>query len=62
MHVHHLTPLATMTGPYQVDPISDLRPVCPNCHAMIHRYPGAPCSIEELQRIMAQARSQETGA
>jgi len=61
MHVHHLRPLATTTARYQVDPVQDLRPVCPNCHAMIHRYPGEPCSIEALQEIMAQARQQQAG-
>ncbi|MFM7261797.1 MAG: HNH endonuclease [bacterium] len=37
MHVHHLVPLATIGKTYAVDPVKDLRPVCPNCHAMLHR-------------------------
>jgi len=36
IHVHHLRPLSTLTKEYVVDPIADLRPVCPNCHAVIH--------------------------
>ena len=36
IHVHHLTPIAQVGGPASVDPIRDLRPVCPNCHAVIH--------------------------
>ncbi len=36
IHVHHLTPLSEIGQAYQVDPIKDLRPVCPNCHAVIH--------------------------
>lgn len=37
IHVHHLTTLAHMGGKsYSVNPINDLRPVCPNCHAMLH--------------------------
>lgn len=36
MHVHHLVPLADVKAEYEVDPIRDLRPVCPNCHAVIH--------------------------
>lgn len=51
MHVHHLRPLAIVGGKYEVDPISDLRPVCPNCHAMLHRT-SPPKSIEELQNIV----------
>ena len=37
IHVHHLKPLYSIAEKYIVDPIQDLRPVCPNCHAMIHR-------------------------
>jgi 5-methylcytosine-specific restriction protein A len=37
IHVHHLRQLSTLSGSYRVDPINDLIPVCPNCHAMLHR-------------------------
>ncbi len=37
IHVHHLRPLADIGGDYEVDPVADLIPVCPNCHAMLHR-------------------------
>ena len=37
IHVHHLRPLGTLKSSYRLDPIKDLVPVCPNCHAMIHR-------------------------
>jgi 5-methylcytosine-specific restriction protein A len=48
IHVHHLRPLSQLKARYQVDPIQDLRPVCANCHAVLHlRTP--PYSIEELQ-------------
>ncbi|MEQ8673630.1 MAG: HNH endonuclease [Aggregatilineales bacterium] len=54
IHVHHLKPLSEQDGEYEVDPIGDLRPVCPNCHAMLHkRMP--PYSIEELKNIREQA-------
>ncbi|CAG9273454.1 putative enzyme [Paraburkholderia unamae] len=36
IHVHHLVPLTKIRKGYNVDPIADLRPVCPNCHAMLH--------------------------
>lgn len=36
IHVHHLIPLSDVGRRYRVDPIADLRPVCPNCHAVIH--------------------------
>lgn len=48
IHVHHLTQIATVKKTYSVDPIKDLRPVCPNCHAMLHRQTPA-LTIEELK-------------
>jgi 5-methylcytosine-specific restriction enzyme A len=36
IHVHHLIELSVAGEGYQVDPINDLIPVCPNCHAMLH--------------------------
>lgn len=36
IHVHHLERLSD-TGQRFVDPQTDLIPVCPNCHAMLHR-------------------------
>jgi hypothetical protein len=36
IHVHHLVDLALGGGPTEIDGIRDLRPVCPNCHAMLH--------------------------
>jgi hypothetical protein len=49
MHVHHLKSLSTVDQQYEVDPIQDLRPVCPNCHAMIHRA-DPPLSIGDLRK------------
>ena len=51
IHVHHLVPLSEVGEGYQVNPIEDLRPVCPNCHAMIHKR-NPPFSINELQRML----------
>lgn len=36
IHVHHLREISTIGDEHKVDPVNDLRPVCPNCHAMIH--------------------------
>lgn len=51
IHVHHLTPLATATPKNKVNPIEDLRPVCPNCHAMLHK-DNPPLTIEELKSYL----------
>ncbi|MGD6846309.1 HNH endonuclease [Rossellomorea aquimaris] len=50
IHVHHLTPLHEIQKGYKVNPIEDLIPVCPNCHAMLHRKEdGVYLSVEELR-------------
>lgn len=36
IHVHHVVPLAEVGGEYELNPETDLVPICPNCHAMIH--------------------------
>ncbi|MEW6063992.1 HNH endonuclease [Desulforamulus profundi] len=46
IEVHHLRPLHEINKEYQIDPVNDLRPVCPNCHAMLHK---ASLTIEELR-------------
>lgn len=56
IHVHHLVPLHTIEEAYQVDPIKDLRPVCPNCHAMIH-VGGDMLSIAKLKRIIRRTET-----
>ena len=51
IHVHHLKKLSEINKEYVVDPIKDLRPVCPNCHAMIHKR-NVPYSIDEMKKII----------
>jgi 5-methylcytosine-specific restriction endonuclease McrA len=53
-HVHHLNPLSCVGADYEVDPIEDLRPVCPNCHAVLHRR-EPPYSLDEVRELL-QAR------
>jgi 5-methylcytosine-specific restriction enzyme A len=54
IHVHHLKPLSLVNTTYEVDPINDLRPVCPNCHAVIHRC-NPPYTIEEVRTFLNDA-------
>ncbi len=51
IRVHHSNPLALTDGEYELDPVNDLRPVCPNCHAMLHR-PEKLLSITELVALV----------
>lgn len=55
MEVHHIKPISQRGGDYILDPINDLRPLCSNCHSMIHRTnPVMP--IEELKEIYERNR------
>ncbi len=54
IHVHHVIPMAKVGTKYRLRPIKDLRPVCPNCHAVIHRR-DPPFSIEEIQHMLRKS-------
>jgi 5-methylcytosine-specific restriction protein A len=50
-HVHHIMPLSQMGGSRHVNPLTDLIPLCANCHAMIHR--GSTVLLpEDLKRVV----------
>lgn len=51
IHVHHKLDISKIKKEYKVNPITDLVPVCPNCHAMLHKRKPA-YSIEELKQII----------
>jgi 5-methylcytosine-specific restriction protein A len=51
IHVHHKVDISTIGNEYSVNPVTDLIPVCPNCHAMLHKRKPA-YSIEELKRMI----------
>lgn len=53
IHIHHLDPIADATGPRHVIPEKDLVPVCPNCHAMIHRK-SPPLTIAKIRSVLAK--------
>ncbi len=50
IHVHHLLELSAIGEEYEVDPINDLLPVCPNCHLIAHsRTPAyTPSEIKKM--------------
>ncbi|MFM7174523.1 MAG: HNH endonuclease [Caldilinea sp.] len=52
IHVHHLRPLAAIGAAYVLDPVRDLVPVCPNCHAVIHLRREGVYSIDEVREMM----------
>ena len=53
IHVHHLKPVSEIAEAYSVDPINDLRPICPNCHSVIHLREIA-YSIDEVRAMLGR--------
>jgi 5-methylcytosine-specific restriction protein A len=51
IHVHHIVPVSALGKGYVINPVKDLVPLCPNCHAMIHRI-DPPLSPEELRQMI----------
>jgi 5-methylcytosine-specific restriction enzyme A len=51
IHVDHTVELSSVGPGYRVDPVNDLRPVCPHCHAMVHRR-RPTLSVDELRQIL----------
>lgn len=50
IHVHHIQPVSQMGTPRILDPITDLVPLCPNCHTIIHKR-NPPLTLQELSEI-----------
>lgn len=55
IEVHHLKQLSEIGKRYKIDPVVHLRPVCPNCHAMIHRH-DPPYSIRQVKSFYYEAK------
>lgn len=51
IHVHHKLDIAIIGKEYSINPIKNLIPVCPNCHAMLHKRKPS-YSVEELKLMM----------
>lgn len=57
IHIHHLEPLATRKGRGTPTSAADLRPVCPNCHSVIHARSPA-FSIDEVKQMLRKRSRQ----
>lgn len=55
IHVHHVVPVSKLGRAYRVDPIKDLRPICPNCHAVAH-LADPPIPISTLRKRVRERR------
>jgi hypothetical protein len=54
IHVHHIEPISSIGKQALVDPVRKLRPVCPNCHAVIHSTKPAR-TIELVREMLAMS-------
>lgn len=52
IHVHHLRPLASIGAEYVLDPVNELVPVCPNCHAVMHLGRDEPYTVAEVKQFL----------
>jgi len=58
IQAHHIVPVSQLGEGYIIDPIADLRPVCPNCHAMLHKT-DPPYSMAELKDLIQEVESED---
>lgn len=57
IHVHHKKPISEISENYQINYKNDLIPVCPNCHAMLHRkIEDRAITIDELISLIKAKR------
>ncbi|MBR4501307.1 MAG: HNH endonuclease [Clostridia bacterium] len=55
IEVHHIIPLSEIREDYVVDPITDLIPVCSNCHTALHSKKDGVYSPKELKSLLASS-------
>lgn len=53
IHVHHIEKVSSFEEKYYMDPTKDMIPVCPNCHAMLHRV-DPPMDPVELKHLIEE--------
>ncbi|UPU35269.1 HNH endonuclease [Geomonas paludis] len=51
IEVHHRVPVSKMGSSYVVNPVTDLVPLCSNCHSIAHRE-DPPIAPEEISRLL----------
>lgn len=52
IEVHHLKPLSNIKEKHETIPVEDLRPLCSNCHSIVHRRKPEPYTIEEIKQMI----------
>ena len=52
IHAHHINPLGEVKEKHMVNPKTDLIPVCPNCHMILHSKNDGVYSPEEVKNML----------
>ena len=53
IHIHHIVPIHQINKEYKINPKTDLIPVCPNCHMILHtKVNGIELNVDELKNKM----------
>lgn len=55
IHVHHLIPISKV-GYGSINPETDLVPICPNCHAMLHKFTPPLTPMELCKKLEKTAK------
>ena len=58
IHVHYVDDIAISTESHEVNPKKGLVPVCPNCHAMLHKGVKKSRSVDDQIAVMHNVASQ----
>ena len=53
IHVHHVVPISSIGKEYKLNVDTDLVPVCPNCHYMLHRA-NPPYTVKQLKNYLIE--------
>ena len=59
IQVHHIVPISEIGAEYVIDPIKDLIPVCPNCHAALHSKKDGTYLPDELKEKLKRKNASE---
>lgn len=60
IHVHHIVPVSEFEKPKEINPETDLVPLCANCHSVVHRKKDNTLSLTELRSLIADSYKQST--
>lgn len=55
IHVHHTIPISSIGKDYSINYANDLVPVCPNCHAMMHKK-NPPYTVAEMKELLTNKK------